>query len=75
MLKNISVEKSNLFAYLRFCVLFCEHKEKKKKMKRPTMENVLNTNVPINRLRCVCVYLHKPVCGDINLVYILTSKN
>ena len=33
MLKNISVEKSNLFAYLRFCVLFCEHKEKKKNEK------------------------------------------
>ena len=39
-LKNIWVEKSNLFAYLHFCV-FCAHEEKKienKKMKSPTME-------------------------------------
>ena len=43
-----------------------------KKMKSPTMENVLNTNVPTNQFKCVCVYLHEPVCGDINLVYILT---
>ena len=39
-LKNNWVEKSNLFAYLRFCV-FCAREEKKienKKMKSPTME-------------------------------------
>ena len=39
-LKNIWMEKSNLFAYLRFCV-FCAREEKKienKKMKSPTME-------------------------------------
>ena len=39
-LKNILGEKSNLFAYLRFCV-FCAREEKKienKKMKSPTME-------------------------------------
>ena len=42
-------------------------------MRSPTMENVLDTNVTTNRFRCVCVYLREPVCGDINLVYILTS--
>ena len=39
-LKNIWVEKSNLFSYLRFCV-FCAREENKienKKMKSPTME-------------------------------------
>ena len=39
-LKDISVEKSNLFAYLCFCV-FCARKEnkiEKKNMKSPTIE-------------------------------------
>ena len=38
------------------------------------MKNMLNTNAPKNRFRYVCVYLHEPVCGDINLVYILILK-
>ena len=39
-LKDISVEKSNLFAYLRFCVVCAreENKIEKKKMKSPTIE-------------------------------------
>ena len=56
-----------------FVVFLCT--QRKKKMKSPTMENVLNVNVPTNRFRCVCVYLHEPVCGDINFVHVLTSKN
>ena len=36
--------------------------------------NVRNTDVSINHFRCVCVYLHEPVCGDINLVFMLTSQ-
>ena len=53
-------------------VVFAHAKKKIKKMKSPTMENVLNAIVPTNRFRCVCVYLHEPVCGDIKFVYILT---
>ena len=73
-LKNIQEEKSNLFTYLRFCV-FCAREEKKleNKKKKSLQCNLLNPNVPINHFRCVCVYLREPVCGDINLVYILTS--
>ena len=74
-LKNIWVEKSNLFTYLRFCVFWAreENKIENKKNEKPYNGNVLNTDVPINHFRCVCVYLREPVCGDINLVYILTS--
>ena len=68
-LKNILVEKSNLFTYLRCCVFGAreEKKKEKKKKEKSYNGNVLNTNVLINRFRCVCVYLHGPVCGDINL--------
>ena len=38
------------------------------------MKNMLNTNAPKNRFRYVCVYLREPVCGDINIVYILILK-
>ena len=73
-LKDISVEKSNLFAYLCFCV-FCARKEnkiEKKKNEKSYNWNVLNTDVPINHFRCLCVYLRELVCGETNLVYILT---
>ena len=59
------------------CVfVFFVHAKKKienKKNEKFLQCNVLNTNVPIYHFRCVCVYLREPVCGDINLVYILTS--
>ena len=71
-LKNIWAENCNLFAYLSFCV-FCAREEKKNE--KSLNGNLLNTDVPINHFICVCVYLREPVCGDINLVYILTSKN
>ena len=54
-LKNIWVEKSNLFAYFCFYV-FCELKEKKiekrklKKRETSSYGNVLNTYVPTTRL-------------------------
>ena len=59
------MEKSNLFAYLRFCVSWV--REEKKINEKSYNANVLNTDVPVN--------LRELVCGDINLVYILTSKN
>ena len=61
--------KSNLFAYLRFCVFYAREEKKNRTLKsRGSLQcNVRNTNVPINSFRCVCVYLHEPVCGDINL--------
>ena len=49
-LKNIWAEKSNLIAYLRFCV-FCAREEMKignRKNEKSVHCNVLNTNVPIN---------------------------
>ena len=67
------VKKRNLFAYLLFCV-FCAREEKKienKKNEKSLQCNVLNTNGPINHFRCTFVYLREPVCGDINLVYVL----
>ena len=45
LLKNISGEKSHLFAYLRFCA-FCVKERKWKKEKSPHNVNVLNTDVP-----------------------------
>ena len=64
--------------YLLICVFvfFCAREEKEienKKNGKSLQCNVLNSNVPINHFRCVCVYLREPVCGDINLVKILTS--
>ena len=70
-LKNTWVEKSNLSAYLRSYV-FCA-REKKKRNEKSYNGNVLNTDDPINHVRCVCVYLRGLVCRDINLFYILTS--
>ena len=48
-LKNIQREKSNLFAYLRFCV-FCACEEKK-------IENRKKRKVPI--MQCKCTGLTK----------------
>ena len=50
-LKNIWVEKNNLFAYLRFCV-FCAREKKKienQKNEKSYNGNVLSTGVPINQ--------------------------
>ena len=57
--------------------VFFVHAKKKKiennKNEKSLQCNVINTNVPINHCRCECVYLREPLCGDINLGYILTS--
>ena len=66
-LKKVT-EKSNWFAYLRFCT-FCARKEKIQRNEKSYNGNVLNTDGPINHFRCVCEYLRELVCGDINLVF------
>ena len=65
--------------YSLICVfMFFVHAKKKnnnnnnKKNEKSYNGNVLNTNALTNRFRCVCVYLREPVCGNIDLVYILT---
>ena len=73
---RLKTSKGGKVTYSLICVFvyFVHAKKRKKKIKKKSLQcNVLNTNVPINHIKCACVYLREPVCGDINLVYILTS--
>ena len=72
MLKKYQRREKRLCAFL--CFLCARRKKNRKQKNEKSVQcNVLNTNVLLNHFECVCVYLRKPVCGDINLVYILTS--